>query len=108
MSGCNSRTRRRKMAILHRLQDGLCAHCAEVVEPPPEDGRLLLRDRDPSLDHARPRSKGGMWGIHNLLLAHRKCNIYRGTAPLSDAARQVWRTNLVKLGRDPTIAEVSA
>lgn len=100
-----SHARRRTMVRLHGLQDGVCAHCREPVEPPPATPRRLLKPADPSLDHVKPRSKGGTYAIINLLLSHRSCNIARGDEPIGEGAREVWRSNLVKLGYDPQVKD---
>lgn len=51
------------------LRDGMaCAYCGTTVE----DGTLL------TLDHIKPRSKGGNNHEHNLITCCQKCNSSRG------------------------------
>ncbi len=37
-------------------------------------GKKIENERDVSIDHIIPKSKGGNWHFNNLQLAHKKCN----------------------------------
>jgi hypothetical protein len=72
VSGAGER-RRKKLAALHRRQNGLCALCG---------GPLKLADAD--LDHIVPRSLGGMSARSNLQATHRRCNSAKGATFVGD------------------------
>jgi 5-methylcytosine-specific restriction endonuclease McrA len=42
-------------------------------------GKEIREDQMVTLDHVRPRAKGGSHSLANLRLAHRSCNSRRGT-----------------------------
>ena len=74
--GMNWIRKEKRLAIY--LRDGLaCAYCGGSVE----DGWPL------TLDHLRPRSKGGKNEATNLVTACALCNAERGAKPLSVFAR---------------------
>lgn len=62
------------------LRDGLaCVYCGSSIE----DGHQL------SLDHLKPRSKGGCNSPKNLVTCCRKCNSSRGNRPVKVFAEKV-------------------
>lgn len=63
---------------LWKAQHGLCFHCGELMfrTKPHIDLRW-------SREHLIPKSKGGT-RINNIVLAHRICNLNRGTKSLSE------------------------
>jgi hypothetical protein len=63
---------------LYRLQGGLCFHCRQPMLPT----AAQRNDRGWTREHVVPRSEGGKNG-RNLVLAHRTCNMKRGTLPLA-------------------------
>lgn len=66
-----------KRLAIH-LRDGLaCCYCGATVE----DGAIM------TLDHIRPRSKGGRNEASNLVTACKRCNSARGNRPLAAFAR---------------------
>ena len=61
-------------------QEGRCALCGE---PMPRHRfetahRTLWAKRRPTLDHIRPKSRGGQDRLENLQLAHAQCNKIKG------------------------------
>ncbi|PWC04265.1 HNH endonuclease [Agromyces badenianii] len=56
----------------------ICHLCKEPIE----FGLRRWHPRGPSMDHLRPRSKGGTWDRWNLAPAHYGCNSARGNADL--------------------------
>ena len=65
---------------LWRTQSGLCALCGG---PLPADRfslphASLWKKRQPTVDHVRPKSKGGGDEIGNLQLVHAVCNRRKG------------------------------
>ncbi|MEL6420095.1 MAG: HNH endonuclease [Pseudomonadota bacterium] len=65
---------------LWAAQAGQCALCGE---PMPRHRRAvahstLWKEWRPTLDHVRPRSKGGTDALDNLQLVHRRCNRRKG------------------------------
>lgn len=58
----------KKRRKLLKRQRGLCAICGLPVGP-----------ADATLDHIVPRSVGGGGEIENLRVAHRRCNMARGS-----------------------------
>ena len=53
------------------IHGGNCFYCKEEVEP----GQL-------SIDHAEPSSAGGKRHLQNLLIAHKACNLAKGSRPI--------------------------
>lgn len=43
-------------------------------------GRPILDMKDCTIDHIKPRSKGGMTTLDNCQLAHKACNLQKGNA----------------------------
>jgi 5-methylcytosine-specific restriction endonuclease McrA len=71
-----------RRAALFAEQAGRCALCGEAM--PAGRGEVahatLWRKRRPTLDHRRPRSKGGGDEAENLQLAHAECNRRKGAS----------------------------
>lgn len=84
------------MRWLWRAQGGMCCHCRSPVENPDvaREKGWSHRGRAPSLEHVKPRSRGGSNRLENLLLAHEGCNQRRGTRALSATAKQMHQTVL--------------
>lgn len=59
----------KRRQILYRKQNGICPYCDETLGSP-ENG---------TLDHIKPRSKGGRKTITNLCLVHPECNALKGS-----------------------------
>jgi len=59
---------------LYKAQRGICIYCGEEMLPERSN-----RDLSASLDHIKPREKGGNSNPHNLILSCRKCNMSKGT-----------------------------
>ena len=71
---------RRTTRLAIYLRDGLsCAYCGASIE----DGAIL------TIDHIKPRSKGGSNEPANLVTACKRCNSARGDRPLRRFARSV-------------------
>lgn len=55
-----------------------CHYCFAPLDPPVRDDDYELLDRlphrTPTLDHKKPRSRGGTWNASNLVLCCRSCN----------------------------------
>ena len=76
--GMNWIRQEKRLAIL--LRDGLsCAYCGSSVE----DGAIL------SLDHLKPRSKGGSNAASNLVTCCKRCNSSRGNRSVRAFSRAV-------------------
>jgi len=72
----------RRLAIY--LRDGLaCAYCGTTIE----DGAIL------SLDHLKPRSRGGKNDSRNLVTCCRRCNSRRGNRSVRSFCRIVAEYN---------------
>lgn len=61
--------------LLYRRDRGICAYCADHVQP-----------RDISRDHIHPRARGGLDVWENVVLAHRSCNMRKGCRTPDEAA----------------------
>jgi len=84
--GMNWIRKEKRLAIY--LRDGLaCAWCGGSVE----EGRTL------SLDHLKPRSKGGKNDATNLVTACLRCNRKRGARALTTFARTLSRVEAKSL-----------
>uniref|UniRef100_A0A6M3MCH7 Putative homing endonuclease n=1 Tax=viral metagenome TaxID=1070528 RepID=A0A6M3MCH7_9ZZZZ len=71
---------RREKRLAIYLRDGMaCCYCGAAVE----DGASL------TLDHLKPRSKGGSHEASNLVTCCLKCNSSRGDRPVRTFARAV-------------------
>lgn len=62
-----------KRRKLFNSQKGLCAICGNPMGFRPKAGDAMA-----TLDHIRPRSKGGTSANANLRAVHRRCNRERG------------------------------
>jgi len=70
-------------------QGGVCALCLKQM-PHPDEARksaLLNAPEAPSIDHVKPRSKGGSNHFSNLLMACRGCNSSRGNSDVTQQMR---------------------
>ena len=65
---------------LWRKQQGLCALCGEQMPQTRWDTphATVWKKMRPTIDHIRPRSKGGGDAPENLQLAHAVCNKRKG------------------------------
>lgn len=110
-----AKQRRTHMRTLFAIQRGRCAFCGEAMldpdvarsERPP--GCTTPRPDDPTVDHVTAKSTSGSNAITNLLLVHSRCNAERGDGLLPEAARLVWRANLIAIAvlrgtRSPPVA----
>jgi len=69
--GMNWITQQKRIAIY--LRDGLaCAYCGDTLE-----------EAQMSIDHIKPRSKGGSNAASNLITSCLKCNQCRGDRPIN-------------------------
>lgn len=70
---------RKRKALIKR--DGLnCAECGVEMKVNLETGRIDLRSsKGATIDHIRPRSKGGGSELENLQLLCRSCNNEKGS-----------------------------
>ncbi|MDZ4762558.1 MAG: HNH endonuclease signature motif containing protein [Alphaproteobacteria bacterium] len=69
-------------ADLWAAQAGRCALCGEAMPRSRFDTphATVWKKRQPTLDHIRPRAKGGSDSSDNLQLAHADCNWRKGSA----------------------------
>lgn len=58
---------KKRRALLHKEQKGLCAYCSEPV---------ILENS--TVDHLKPKSKGGTDARENLVMACAPCNLTVG------------------------------
>lgn len=93
------RTKRSKMRTLHELQSGICPHCGKEMDHPDDIRARGMGNMwfSPTLDHIIPASKIRDNSLTNLILAHRKCNMKRGSKPLPDRALIMVRLLAVEL-----------
>lgn len=70
-----------------RIGRGLCHLCKQAV--PIDVG--MTHPKAPSIDHVRPRSRGGTRN-DGIALAHRWCNSRRGDRPLDEIPPEVYAT----------------
>jgi 5-methylcytosine-specific restriction endonuclease McrA len=79
------RQKRERLEQLAERDGYLCHLCGEPV-----DMKIDAReDRGPTLDHLVSRSQGGWEEPSNLRLAHRGCNLARGTREVEEARRYI-------------------
>lgn len=62
-------------ALLYRLQDGLCFHCAQLMDA---ETWIATRPNGWTKEHVIPKAEGGKGLQNNIVLAHRDCNAARG------------------------------
>lgn len=62
--------------LLYIAQQGNCCHCGELMDLSP----LWALSSSPSREHVIPACRGGK-RVGNLVLAHRRCNMERGSRP---------------------------
>lgn len=77
-----------RFAVFDR-DGGRCAYCKRSVTFDPEVTRRDTSIRPGTMDHLRPRSKGGGYTIDNLVLACGTCNNARGVLP--HKSFKLWR-----------------
>lgn len=74
-----SRHKRRLKAKLRARDGDDCHLCRGLLV----FGGNPLSDHYATIDHLTPRAEGGGNDIDNLKLAHRRCNLRRGTGPVT-------------------------
>lgn len=79
--GRHTDLKHRKMRTLYEWQSGRCALCFSPMIHPDEmrEAGRMADDDAPTVDHFKPRAKGGENAMWNLLLAHGGCNRARGS-----------------------------
>lgn len=79
VSRLNSSRKQSLIARLHKKQDGRCCYCQTLLVLEAEEGL-----RQPTLDHLKPRSKGGTNNIKNLAMSCLLCNGLKGDLSVND------------------------
>ena len=75
---CRHLKGRTKFEYLWEYQEGLCFYCKQ-----PMDSKDSKTKRRASLDHVKPKSKGGK-SPRNLVLACQLCNSKKGSKDIND------------------------
>lgn len=83
-------TKRRQLAMLVRLQKGLCSICGGRMDPQPF-GDVSPRLNEATLDHFVPQSLGGKSHMENLTASHYRCNHVRSSATPSRHLQATYR-----------------
>jgi hypothetical protein len=68
--------------LLYRAQDSLCFHCGKPMEPLGTDG--IPQPDTCSREHIYPQATSGRGLLHNIVLAHYRCNQARGCQEPTD------------------------
>lgn len=71
---------------LRKMQGNQCCWCGKQMQT----FKPKLWDYE-TIEHLKPRSKGGGNAIENLALAHKKCNNERGVEDREPLLRRVYR-----------------
>lgn len=76
---------------LYEAQEGLCAICSGPMPEPdcPNEGRAAMLPHSPTVDHIKPKVRGGNDRLENLLLVHKVCNEAKGRGDLPISAKKI-------------------
>ena len=68
-----------KLIQLQKMQEGLCAYCGRRFGRTGRRARTThAKNRQPTIDHVHPTSRGGTDDFDNLVCACRHCNQEKG------------------------------
>lgn len=79
----NSKRRREVGEWLHFLQNGKCFLCGMTIGKMNDWSSVHMDPKRPTIDHVKPRSRGGGNEATNLVLVHESCNVAKGSRPMT-------------------------
>lgn len=85
---------RRMLLRLSEAQNHRCCYCGtDTWHPNINMGETIIiksKRTRATLEHVLPRSKGGTYGMYNLVMACNECNIVRGNRPVENFLQSIY------------------